>query len=281
MEPPPYNPPPYIDYPYYPPDNERDSYYDREEDKPSDTTNDISNKPSPGDTNTSIPIANNPTDNTANTSVPTDEILTNQAQDNDIKKDYFPFEDVKDSDWFYEDVKYVYEEGLMNGIEETVFAPNDSTSRGMIVTILYRLEHEPETWEINPFDDVEHGKYYEKAITWANANGIVKGYGNGKFGPNDSITREQLAAILYRYAQYKGYDISSIEDLSKFIDYDEISHWATDALSWASADKLLVGKENNVLDPGGNAERCHVATVLRKLHKKIIDNMENRLTQKP
>ena len=181
-----------------------------------------------------------------------------------------PFSDVKESDWFYDDAAFVAAKGLMSGTSATTFAPYENTSRGMIVTILYRLEGQPTATGANPFDDVQSGKYYESAIIWAAQNGIVSGYGNGKFGPNDNITREQLAAILYRYAAFKGYNVTASADLSKFTDADKIGTWATTALSWANAGGLVTGKGNGILDPQGNAERCQVAAILHRFCENVV-----------
>ena len=179
------------------------------------------------------------------------------------------FSDVKDGDWFYEDVAYVFEKGLMKGTSTTAFSPNNATTRGMIVTILYRLEGEPTVSGACPFDDVESGKYYEKAITWAAANKIVDGYGDSKFGPDDHITREQMAAILYRYADFKDYDITKAADLSKFSDSDEISSYAVNPLKWANANELVTGKGNGILDPQGEATRAQVAAILHRFCENI------------
>ena len=152
-----------------------------------------------------------------------------------------PFEDVKESDWFYESVKYVFDKGLMAGIGETTFAPNITTTRGMIVTVLHRMEGSPAVTGANPFDDVAAGKWYAEAIKWAAENELVGGYGDGKFGPEDSTTREQLAAILMNYAKLKGYDVSGKADLSGFSDTDKISDWAAATLAWANAKGLISG----------------------------------------
>lgn len=175
-----------------------------------------------------------------------------------------PFTDVSENDWFCGDVKYVYENGLMNGTSDTTFAPAGITSRGMIVSILYRLENEPAVEGNCPFADVKDGSYYENAITWANANGIVAGYNDKEFGPNDSITREQLSAILYRYADFKGYDVTAKADLSKFTDYNKISSYAVDAVAWANAEGFVNGGGNNLINPTGNAERAQAAAILHR-----------------
>jgi hypothetical protein len=181
-----------------------------------------------------------------------------------------PFSDVKEADWFYDDAAFVAAKSLMSGTSATTFAPHANTSRGMIVTILYRLEGQPAVTGANPFDDVQSGKYYESAIIWAAQNGIVSGYGNGKFGPDDDITREQMAAILYNYAKYKGYDVTASADLSKFTDSGKLSGYAVTALSWANANGLVTGKGNGILDPQGNAERCQVAAILHRFCENVV-----------
>lgn len=173
-------------------------------------------------------------------------------------------------DWFKDDVQYVYEKGLMLGTGEGTFSPYLNTTRGMIVTILYRLEGKPVASDSRPFDDVESGKYYEKAISWAVENHIIEGYGNGKFGPEDDISREQMATILYNYAKFKGYDVSKMTDLSRFTDSNKISVWASTPLAWANAEGLINGKGDGILDPGGNALRCEVAAILHRFEEKIV-----------
>ena len=170
-----------------------------------------------------------------------------------------PFVDVVLSDWFYEAVANVYKNGLMSGISTTVFAPRMVTSRGMIVTILYRLSGSTIVSDPATFTDVAKNQWYTDAITWAAANNIVNGYGNGMFGPNDSITREQMATILYRYAQYKGYTTTINQNLSNFTDGDSASDWAVEALEWAVSQGVMAGKGGNMLDPTGTATRAEVA----------------------
>ena len=179
------------------------------------------------------------------------------------------FNDVADKDWFADAVKYVADKGMMNGTSKTTFGPNDSTTRGMIVTVLYRLENEPSAAAAS-FTDVVSGQYYTDAVAWANANGIVTGYGNGKFGPNDVVTREQLAAILYRYAQYKGYDITKKADLSGYSDNGQVSAYAKDALAWANAAKLINGVTNTTLVPQGNATRAQVSAILHRFCDGVV-----------
>ena len=175
-----------------------------------------------------------------------------------------PFMDVNDTAWFYDDVAYVYEKGLMNGTGETTFEPSLSTTRGMIVTILYRLENEPAVTGENPFEDVAAGSYCDAAVNWAAANGIVNGTTETTFAPNDFITREQMATILYRYAEFKGLPVSATADLSAFSDADQVSGYAKDAMAWTVGVGLLEGGSNGNLLPKGTATRAQVAAVLHR-----------------
>lgn len=174
-----------------------------------------------------------------------------------------PFTDVKKSDWFYEGVAYVYESGLMGGTGNTTFSPDTATTRGMIVTILHRLEGTPAA-NSGAFADVAAGQYYTEAVSWASANSIVDGYGNGTFGPNDPITREQMAAILYRYAQYKNVDVSVMEDISQFSDAAAVSSYAIDAMRWAVENGIISGVGDHTLAPQSGATRAQVATILMR-----------------
>ena len=181
------------------------------------------------------------------------------------------FKDVKKNDWFYEAVNYVYGKKLMNGTGNDEFSPNISTTRGMIVTILYRLEGSPEVAN-STFTDVASTEYYAKAVAWGEANGIVKGYGEGIFGPNDLITREQLAAIMYRYSNYKKYDTSVGEDTNilSYNDISELSEYAVPSMQWACGESLVSGIGNNLLAPRGNATRAQVATILMRYCEKYM-----------
>ena len=182
-----------------------------------------------------------------------------------------PFVDVDAEDWFYDKVKYAYEEGLMAGTSSNTFSPDVTTTRGMIVTILYSLEGKPAVSGDAGFEDVAAGAYYAKAVTWAAANGIVAGYGDGNFGPNDNITREQMAAILYKYAIYKDYDVSAGENtnLLGYDDAQEISKYAVPAIQWAVADGLMSGTTESTLDPAGSATRAQVATMLMRFCENV------------
>lgn len=180
-----------------------------------------------------------------------------------------PFTDVNTGDWFYDDVKYAYEDGLMVGTGTINFSPNLETTRGMIVTILHRMEGAPEAGDVSIFTDVTKGKWYSNAVKWATENRIVAGYGNGKFGPEDSITREQMAVILMNYAKLKGYDVSAKTNLEKFTDSSEVSDWATNALAWANAKGLINGISSEILAPQGLATRAQVAAILHRFIERF------------
>ncbi len=177
------------------------------------------------------------------------------------------FSDVKDGAWYVQYVDYVVAKGLMNGYEDGRFGPNDSTTRAQIVTILYRAEGEPAA-TTSSFADVDAGQYYAKAVAWAAVNGIVKGYSDTQFAPEDKITREQLAAILYRYAQFKGQDVGAKADLSGFADNGKISEYAFSAMQWAVETGLMQGNEDGTLKPQGQATRAEVAAMLMRFLNK-------------
>lgn len=175
-----------------------------------------------------------------------------------------PFADVPSGSWYYDDVAYVYDAGLMTGLTATTFGPNLSTTRGMIVTILWRMENEPAAKHGCPFADVRRGSYYEQAIAWASENGIVTGFDASTFAPDRAITREQLAAILFRFAAYRGMDAVTLrENLSSFQDQAAISAYAVSALNWAVGEGLMQGTGDK-LEPTGSATRAQVAAMLRR-----------------
>lgn len=173
-----------------------------------------------------------------------------------------PFLDVTEKDWFYDAVWFVFDRDLMKGTKATIFAPEETTTRGMIVTILHRMEGEPEA-AASTFTDVAGTAWYAKGVDWAAANGVVEGYGDGSFRPEQAITREELAAILSRYATFKGYDKSARGSVEEFQDQDRISKWAREELSWAVGAKLLSGKGDNRLDPRGETSRAEAAQMLK------------------
>lgn len=175
-----------------------------------------------------------------------------------------PFSDVQDGDWFYEAVKYAVEKGLFAGTGETTFSPNQSMPRAMLATVLHRLEGEPAATGANNFTDVESGQWYTGAVTWANTQGIAAGYDGGLFGTNDSVTRQQLAVILYNYAGHKGYNITAAADLTAYTDAAQISAWAQEAMSWANAAGLIAGRSATTLAPEDTATRAEVAAILMR-----------------
>ncbi len=175
-----------------------------------------------------------------------------------------PFTDVKEGDWFHDAVRYVYDNGLMDGVGDGQFAPNATTNRAMVVTILHRLAGEPDVSGDVGFADVESGLWYSNAVLWAAEKGIVNGISETEFAPSGDLTREQLAAILYRYAACQGYDVSQRADLSGFGDASSISGYAQEALSWAHAQGLVLGFEDGSLRPQGTASRAQIAAVLMR-----------------
>ena len=175
-----------------------------------------------------------------------------------------PFTDVSTSDWFYGAVKFVYENGLMDGVGNNLFAPNATLNRAMAVTILYRLEGSPAVTTDAGFNDVAAGTWYTDAVNWAAANNIVNGVEGNNFDPTGTLTREQMATVLYRYAQYKGADVSASGDLSGFVDSANVSSWAADAVKWAVGSGLVNGVEGNALAPQGTSTRAQAATVLMR-----------------
>lgn len=175
-----------------------------------------------------------------------------------------PFADVSGSDWFYNDVRYVYEKGIMDGTGADRFSPNAPLTRAMIVTILYRMAGSPSVSGSSDFTDVAAGKWFAKAVAWAAANGIVNGYGDSLFGPNDPVTREQLAAILYRYAVYGGMTAVTLEEnLGSFADTAQLSAYAIQAMNWAVGQGLINGSGNNLV-PKAQATRAQVAAIIHR-----------------
>ncbi len=171
-----------------------------------------------------------------------------------------PFTDVTEDDWYYSAVQFATDNGLFLGTGEAKFTPNGDMTRGMLATVLYRLAKEPEIVADQSFSDVAGGQYYAKAVAWAAANGIVSGYGNGSFRPEDFITREQLAVMLWRYAGSP----AGTGNLDGFTDGNKVGTWAVDALQWAVGQKLISGKGGGILDPGGKASRAEVAAILMR-----------------
>lgn len=179
------------------------------------------------------------------------------------------YTDVATSDWFCDAVQYVTDNGIMNGTSATTFAPNSATTRAMLVTMLYRMEGEPAANSDANFTDVAAGTWYTDAVNWAADNNIVGGYGNGKFGTNDNLTRQDLATILYRYAQYKGYDVSGQNDLAAFTDAASVSSYAQSAVKWAVDAGIISGVKADVLSPKTDTSRAQVATMLMRFAENV------------
>lgn len=183
----------------------------------------------------------------------------------------WPFTDVKATDWCYTAVEYVYSNGLMKGVSATSFAPTRTLTRAMLVTIVYRLDGEPVVTSANPFSDVAAGSYYTDAVIWASANGIVTGYTATTFGPDDPVTRQQLATILWRYAKLKGYDVSVGEE-TNILSYDDaffISEYAIPAIQWACGAGVMQGSGSN-LNPAGHATRAQAAAMLQRFAENVV-----------
>ena len=181
-----------------------------------------------------------------------------------------PFSDVPAGIWYYDSVQYVFSNGLMGGTGNGRFSPDLTTSRGMIVTILYRLEGSPAA-SGSTFTDVSAGQWYSDGVAWASANGIVTGYPDGSFGPDDTITREQMASILYRYARYKGYDVTARTQLDRYSDAGQVADYAADAMSWAVGSGIITGTSGTTLSPAGSATRAQAAVILARFCQQIAN----------
>ena len=193
-----------------------------------------------------------------------------RPSDEEGSEEHHPFQDVGDDQWFAPAVQYVFSHGLMNGMEKTVFAPSGSVSRGMVVTVLYRMEQSPDSTAEMPFRDVADNAYYTEAVRWAADNGIIDGYGDGLFGPSDDITREQLAKILCSYTRKMEYGIEqSAVQLDRFMDEDRISGWAEQGMKWAVGTELYRGDTEGCLLPKDSLTRSQLAQVLQRLHPRI------------
>jgi len=178
-----------------------------------------------------------------------------------------PFGDVPKSEWFFDSIAYVYSKGLMKGTGADMFAPNAPTSRAMIVTVLYRMADEPAVSSAASFEDVTDGSYYADAVAWAAETGIMEGYSAARFGADDSVTREQMATILYRYAAYTGRDTGAANMLINYADADQISAYAVAAMEWANAEGLILGTTETTLNPTGEATRAQIAAILARFRR--------------
>ena len=186
-----------------------------------------------------------------------------------LRNDASRFKDVDDGKWYYEGIDYAVKNGMMNGVAGDMFAPEGITTRAMIVTILYRLEGEPAA-KASAFRDLQAGSWYEAAVNWAAENDIVNGYNGSTFAPNDEITREQMAAILYRYAGFKGIDVSKAAALTSYTDAGSVSSWAKDAMAWAVDIQLIKGMTENTIVPQGKTTRAQAATLMMRLCENVL-----------
>ena len=173
-----------------------------------------------------------------------------------------PYSDIARESWYYDAVRFVSENGIMNGTSANLFSPDSATTRGMVVAILYRLNGEPAAG-VSAFTDVPAGQWYTAAVSWAAANGIVDGYGDGRFGPNDIVTREQLAAILYRYTAFEGGDVGAKADISAYCDGEAIRPYALEPMRWAVAEGIINGFDDGYLAPGKSTSRAQAAQILK------------------
>ena len=187
--------------------------------------------------------------------------------DTDVR---LPFTDVSRTSWFYADAAFVYEKGLFSGTDSSTFSPDASMTRAMLVTVLYRLEGQPAVTGSSSFADVKSSVYYERAVIWAAANGIVTGTGSASFSPDAKVTREQLAAILYRYGKYRKLDTSANAKLNGFSDADNVSGYASAALGWAVAEGLVNGASGRLM-PKGNATRAQVAAIFHRFVENVMN----------
>lgn len=189
-----------------------------------------------------------------------------------VAADKMPFEDVRSNDWYYDAVEYNYENHLMAGTSETTFEPNTVLNRAMIAQVLYNLEGKPSVSHkaSEYFTDVRDDAWYANAVAWAKSTDTANGYGDKRFGPEDPLTREQMARVFMAYAEYKDYDISKSTSLDKFSDANRVSDWAQESMRWAVASGLLTGKGNGILDPVGTATRAEVASVMRGFVEKVV-----------
>ena len=183
---------------------------------------------------------------------------------NPVQKPSERFSDVAAGAWYEDAVSYVLGEKLFNGTGSSTFSPDSPMTRAMLVTVLHRLEGTPSPAAGSIFTDVPSGQWYTDAVAWADQNGVVTGYGGGRFGTDDDITRQQLAAVLYRYASLKGYDTSASAVLSQYWDADSIADWAESSMRWAVSSGVITGMDSSTLSPSGTASRAQVAAMLMR-----------------
>ena len=185
-----------------------------------------------------------------------------------VEEDAIPFRDVDTDDWFYDAVVYAYDTGLMSGVSDREFAPNSTLTRAMVAQMLYSLEGKPRTGSAG-YADVAFGAWYEDAVAWISSEGLMTGYSDTAFGPDDPVTREQLALILYNYADWAGYDVRGSVSLGSYIDADSASTWAVEALEWAIDAGLISGRGDGILAPAGTATRAEVAQIFMNFLENV------------
>ena len=182
-----------------------------------------------------------------------------------------PFTDINDSEqWYYDAVEYVEVNGLMDGLPGGLFAPNKELTRAEAVQILYNLEGQPAVSESAAFPDLVNG-WYKPAIAWAESTSVVDGYEDGTFRPDESVTRQEFAQMLYNYAAYKGYDLTAEGDLTAFPDGDQVQEWALPAMRWANGNALINGHDDGTLEPGGTTTRAQAASILMRFDQKLVE----------
>lgn len=262
------------------PDNDKPDNDKPDNDKPGDDTYTIKPDAKPSGSgsrrphNTTLRTAPVPIQQTTKAETPAETVKKPglSAADLDAAEDEAAakYIDVKKSDWYVRSVAYVYKLGLMNGMREDEFAPHAKMTRGMLVTMLYRLAGEPDNKAAVQFADVPMGLWYSEAVNWAAQNGLVNGVADGLFAPDADISREQLAAVLYRYAQAKGYDVSVKGELGDFTDGGRTADWAREAMQWAVGSGLIEGLGENIIAPQGNASRAQVATMIMRFCENTL-----------
>ena len=179
------------------------------------------------------------------------------------------FDDVQDDEWYYNTVDYIFKSGLMTGLDNRNFGPNESLARAQFAVIMHRKEGSPDAAYAPTFKDVASGQWYTKPILWANEAGVVKGYTNGCFGPGDAINREQMAVIMYRYAGINGYNTTKRADISVYADSNKVSDYSKQAVQWCVAEGIITGKnQGTILDPQGNATRAECAAIIKRFVEK-------------
>jgi len=215
------------------------------------------------------PVVDDPADKEKNDPSNTDN-NTDHKKDEELQQWQNPFTDVKDTDWYYASVEYANKNNLMRGVTENTFSPNTSVTRAMFVTVLYRMEGEPDAGE-STFNDVPKGAYYEKAVAWASANKIVNGVTEDSFAPDNNITREQMAAIVYRYASFKNADLSKGENTNilSYTDFSDISEYAIPAFQYMAGEGIMKGETESTLNPKNLSTRAQAATVFMRVMEKL------------